>query len=573
MSAHARRLRLAWFLVGSLPGLALSSGGCHRPLATAAAPEAPLPFVDVAESVGLSFRHESGAAGRHYFPETMGPGCAFLDYNGDGWPDVFLIQGGVLPGNPRPARPGNRLFQNDGHGHFHEVPGAAGLENGGYGMGVCAADIDNDGDLDVFITNYGQNALYRNDQGPEGTHFTNISRQAGIAGNGWGASAAFGDYDRDGFVDLFVCSYVRYDPLTSAVCKAPDGSPAYCPPEVYPPARCRLYHNRGDGTFQDVSRRSGVGKIAARALGVEFVDYDHDGWPDIFVACDQSPNLLWHNRRDGTFANVAVSRGVAFDDAGHIQNGMGIDFADTDHNGNLDAVVTTFAGQDTAFYQNEGALGFAYRSAQAGLGGADSLLLGFGCNFLDFDSDGWEDLFVANGHVDDHVDQTVPGVTYAEPCALYRNVRGPGGHPNFQAVPPVPGRGIWRRRVSRGSAIADYDHDGAVDILVANCGDRVELFRNQASPGNHWLTVRLEGRSSNRSAIGARIQLVTQATTQTREVRAGSSYLSQSDLAQTFGLGDADRARQIVVEWPSSRRTVLREVPGGQILAIREPVD
>jgi hypothetical protein len=430
-------------------------------------------------------------------------------------------------------------------------------------MGVCAADIDNDGDLDVFITNFGQNRLFRNDSG----HFTDVSKGAGVAAKGWAASAAFGDYDRDGYVDLFVTNYVRYDPLTSPGCHAPDGSPGYCPPEVYPATRDLLYRNRGDGTFEDVSARSGIQRELTRGLGVVFVDYNRDGHPDIFVACDQSPNVLWENQRDGTFKNVAVKVGVAFDDAGRIQNGMGVDFADPDHDGDMDGVVANFSGQFNSYYEYAGPLGFLYRSRESGLGPPSVRLLGFGCNFLDYDGDGWEDVFIANGHVDDHIESGVPDVTYAEPASLYRNE----GNARYREVSPIAGKSIWRHRVSRGSAIADFDRDGAVDVLVSNCNDNVELFRNQTAVGQRWLTIRLEGTKSNRSAIGALIRVSTNSTTQTREVRAGSSYLSQSELAQTFGLGTEQRINRLGVEWPSGRRTDLRDVAGGQVLHLREP--
>lgn len=511
---------------------------------------------------GVSFRHDTGGSGRHYMPETMGPGCAVFDYDGDDRPDLLLLQGAPLPGRPPSPGAGNRLFRNAGDGRFEEVPDAAGLMDGGYAMGCSAADIDNDGDVDVFLTRFGGNRLYRNDGG----RFKDITRAAGVAGGGWSAGAAFGDYDGDGLLDLYVARYLAYDPETAVGCRAPDGSPGYCPPETYPAMTGLLYRNRGNGVFQDVSAAAGISRVKSRGMGVVWTDYDRDGRPDIFVACDRSPNVLWHNLGGGKFEDVGVRLGVAFDDGGRILNGMGVDAADTDHDGDMEFFVTNFAGQPNGYYEHLGKAGFRFRSAESGLGAPSVRPLGFGCHFFDFDNDGWEDVFVANGHVDDKISQSVPDLTHAQPCLLFRNDRT--GH--FAVVPAVEGQGIWRSRVSRGSALLDFDGDGGVDILVANCGDRVELFRNQAARGN-WLRVRLEGRKSNRSAVGARIELTVGGTIQTREVRAGSGYLSQSELAQTFGLGAATRAERVRVVWPSGRVSVSRGVPAGQVLRLREP--
>lgn len=541
-------------------GLFLALSGCQPPRASG--PEPPAPFLDVAEQAGIRFRHETGARGRYHLPETMGAGCAFFDYDGDGWTDIYLMQSGALPGDPPLAGAQSRLFRNTGSGSFEEVPGAAGLDGPGYGMGCCAADIDNDGDLDVFTTSYGGVALYRNDGG----RFRNVTEAAGVATSGWGASAAFGDYDRDGFVDLFISRYVEYDLRTAASCNTPRGGLGYCPPEVFPATTDRLFRNRGNGTFEDVTARSGVGSVQTRGLGVVFLDYDRDGFPDIFVACDQSPNVLWHNQGNGTFRNRAVEAAVAFDNGGRIMNGMGVDFSDTDHDGDMDGVVANFSGQPNSFFRNLGGSGgFEFRSTESGLGIPSVPLLGFGCNFLDFDGDGWDDLFVANGHVNDAIAESVPGVTYAQPASLYQNRDG-----SFRPVPEQPGKSLWRSRVSRGSAVADYDRDGAPDLLVTNSGEKAELFRNQAQLGKRWLTVRLEGRRSNRAGIGALVSITTD-TVQTREVRAGSSYLSQNDLALTFGLGTTEVARKVAVTWPSGRSSRLENVPGGQVLLVREP--
>lgn len=519
--------------------------------------------MDVAAERGLRFRHQTGAAGRFFLPETMGAGGAFLDFDGDGWTDVFLVQSGVLPGQPgAPGR--NALFRNRGDGRFEEVPDAGGAGESGYGMGCCAADIDNDGDTDLLVTGFQGCRLFRNDGG----RFRDITAASGITDRAWAASAAFGDYDRDGRVDLYVANYVAYDLRTAAPCHNPDGTLGYCPPEVFPATVDRLYRNLGGGRFADVTASSGVPAVRTRGLGVLFVDYDQDGYPDIYVACDQSPNVLWHNERNGRFRNVAVEQAAAYDDRGQIMNGMGVDFADPDGDGDQDGVVANFSGQPNSFFENLGdRRGFAFRSGESGLGLPSVPLLGFGCNFLDYDSDGAVDLFVANGHVNPAIAESVPGVAYAEPASLYRN----GGAGRFTLVPPQEGRGLWRSRVSRGSAVADFDHDGAPDLLVTNSGDAVELFRNQAAPGKHWLTVRLEGVRSNRSAVGALVRVQTDRV-QTREVRAGSSYLSQSDLALTFGLGLAEAARSVEVRWPSGLKSTLASVPGGQILELREPV-
>ena len=543
-------------------------GGCRQSLSTRVAVPtssagASLPFNDVAGTAGVRFVHRPGGSGRHYLPETMGAGCAFFDYNGDGWVDILLLQGGTLPGDPSGPASHNALFRNDGHGGFTPVTAAAGLDAPGYAMGCCAADIDNDGDCDVLITRFGGYSLYRNDAG----RFVDITRAAGLDYLGWGASAAFGDYNGDGWVDLFVTNYVQYDPRTAPGCRAPDGSPGYCPPEVYQPTTDRLYRNRGNGSFEDVTLGSGIAALKTRGLGVEWVDFDQDGRPDVFVGCDQSPNVLWRNQGNGTFKNVAVDVAVALDGAGVVQNGMGVDFADPDHDGDMDGFVTNFSGQPNSYYVNQGRSGFQYWSMESGLGRPSIRLLGFGCNFLDFDNDGWEDLFVVNGHVNDKIALAVPGIGYAEPASLYRNV----GNGRFEELQGPAGQSLWRERVGRGSATADFDHDGDVDLLVSNAGQSAELFRNELSGEHSWLTVELEGTRSNRSAIGARVTIKTAETTQTREVRAGSSYLSQSDLALTFGLGRASRVAEFRVAWPSGRKTVLKDVTARQILALKEP--
>jgi hypothetical protein len=552
------------------PTLALGSlfliAGCparRPPVVTPAASHAAVPFTEIAAQAGVRFMHRPGGSGKHYLPETMGAGCAFFDYDGDGWDDVFLMQGARLPGDAPGSVEPNALFRNEGNGHFSRVPGAAGLDAPGYGMGCCAADLDNDGDCDVFLTRFGGYALFRNDGG----HFVEITHSAGISGSAWGASAAFGDYDGDGLVDLFVTNYVEYDPRTAPGCRAPDGTPGYCPPEVFPPTTDRLFRNRGHGRFEDVSQRSGIAGLKTRGLGVEWVDFDRDGNPDLFIGCDQSPNVLWRNQGDGTFKNVAVELAVALDGAGAVQNGMGVDFADADHDGDMDGYVTNFSGQPNAFYLNQGKTGFQYWSMESGLGRPSIRLLGFGCNYLDYDNDGWEDLFVANGHVNDKIALAVPGIGYAEPASLYRNQ----GQGRFEEVQGPAGQSLWRERVSRGSATADFDHDGDVDLLVSNAGQATELFRNELPPGKGWLTVRLEGTRCNRNAIGARVEVLAAGMRQAREVRAGSSYLSQSSLALTFGLGAASRVEEVRVTWPGGRTTVRKGIEVGQILSIKEP--
>jgi hypothetical protein len=555
---------------GRWPALALSFwlasvGGCgapHRPSSRLQPRSgAALPFRDVAQESGVRFTHYRGESGRHHMPETMGSGCLFFDYDGDGWPDIYLLQGAALPGASPPAStPCGQLFRNDRHGRFQEVPNAGGLDPKDYGLGGCAADIDNDGDLDVALTTLHGCKLFRNDHG----RFTDVTKASGLATSGWAASAAFGDYDGDGLIDLFVTDYVDYTPGVSRSCTTPDGSPSYCPPEVYPATRDHLYRNLGGGRFVDVSQASGITAVATRGLGVLWTDYDGDGKPDIYVACDQSPNVLWHNLGGGRFENVAVTLACAYDPNGEILNGMGVDAADFDHDGDQDLFVTNFSGQPNSLYENLGRRGFRFVSGPSGLGLPSVRLLGFGCNFLDYDRDGWEDVFVVNGHVNDHIAKIVPDLSYPQPCSLYRNLTGA----RFAEVPST-GAGIWRSRVSRGSAVADYDRDGAPDLLVSNNGGPAELFHNELKSGNHWLAVSLEGVRSNRSAVGARIRVVT-TTTQTREVRAGSSYLSQSDLTQTFGLGSATVSR-LEVRWPSGRQTVLSNVTGDRLLKVREP--
>ncbi len=523
-----------------------------------AAPSDDIRFARVTEEAGIRFRHEDGGTGRKYFVEVMGPGCGLFDYDGDGWPDVYLVNGGALPGYTGP-RPTNRLYRNNRNGTFTDVTDRAGVPGTGYGIGCCAGDFDADGHTDLYVTQFGRNVLYRNNG--KGS-FTDVTAHAGVAADGFSAGAAFGDYDEDGDLDLYVCRYVEYDPARNVECRMPGSDTlVYCRPVVYPPARGLLYRNEGGGRFRDVTRAAGMAVSPGRSLGCLWTDYDDDGRLDLFVANDMSENFLFHNEGKGRFRELAVSAGVAVGSGGQVRAGMGVASGDADGDADLDLVVTNFTGETTALYRNDGGSQFTEVSAQTGLVELTRSGTGFGVGLEDLDLDGWPDLFVANGHVTEAVERFYEGIRLAQPNFALRNLGG-----SLFALAAAPGEGVTAPRVHRGAAFGDFDRDGRLDILVANWRDAPDLLRNSGGDGAHYLTVRLRGRAANRDAIGARVNLVAGGRRQVREVRSGGSYCSQSDLALHFGLGPHTVAESITVRWPSGASESRRNVPADQML-------
>ena len=532
-----------------------------------ATPEAPaIQFRDVTEQAGIHFLHNNGAFGKKYLPETMGSGVAFIDYDNDGWPDIFLVNDMDWPGHiHKHSTP--KLYHNNHDGTFTDVTRKAGLDIELYGMGVAVGDYDNDGYDDLFVTAYGQNHLFHNNG--NGT-FTDVTQKAGLQGpREFNTSAAWVDYDKDGHLDLVVGNYVQWTPQTDLYCTLVGKSKSYCTPESYKGTSVRLWHNRGDGTFEDVTQKAGLGDPTSKTLGVAILDYDNDGWPDLLFSNDTQPNKLYRNNGNGTFTEKAVVAGVAFSEDGVARAGMGVDAGDYDHSGYASILITNFSNQMISLYHNEGKGLFVDEAPRSEIGHASLLTLGFGCFFFDYDLDGWPDVFVANGHVDDDIQKVQPNVSYAERPHLFRNV----GKGKFEEVTQSVGVAFASPRVGRGAAYADINNDGRLDLLLSTNGGPAYLFRNEtqgAAAANRSLRIRLIGTKSNRDGIGANVKLIAGGETQTEMLRSGSSYLSASELVLTFGLGQHDKADAIEIQWPSGQIDRLANVAAGATISVTE---
>jgi hypothetical protein len=507
-----------------------------------------LSFSDIAPAAGLRVANTFGdRTHKEYILETTGNGAAIFDYDGDGLNDIFIANGTMLEGTARGTHP--QLYRNHGTGHFTEISEQAGLTHQGWGQGVCVGDYDNDGYPDLLVTYYGHNVLYRNLGNGK---FADVTKAAGlpVEGTRWGTGCTFMDYDRDGKLDLFVSNYVDLDlsktpkPGEQPTCFW-KGVPVMCGPQGLPLGHNALYHNNGDGTFTDVSEKAGILKPGGRyGLGVVAADFDNDGWPDIYVACDMTPSLLYHNRRDGTFEERGVEAGLAYNFNGALQAGMGVAVADFDGDGLLDIAKTNFSGDLLSLYKNEDGKFFTDIAQQSGLGVHQ--LLGWGITFLDVDEDGWKDLVVANGHVYPEVERVDTGEKYAQPTLVYRNL----GNGRFADITAQAGPAFQQPRPARGLAIGDVDGDGRPEIVIVNMNQTPSLLKNTGGHGN-FISIRLVGTKSNRSAIGARVTIEAGGRRQMDEVRGGSSFYSQNDLALFFGLGKADTVDRMEVRWPS----------------------
>ena len=520
----------------------------------------PVVFTDVTESAGIRFTHNTGAFGAKYMPETFGSGALWLDADGDGWQDLLLVNGAPWPGRNEAATPA-ALYRNDGDGTFTDVTRGSGLDAALYGLGGAAADFDNDGHVDVYLTALGPNRLFRG--AGDGT-FTDVTEAAGVGDPGFSTAALWFDYDRDGHLDLFVGNYVRWTPETDLFCSLTGDAKSYCTPESYQGQSGTLYRNRGDSTFEDVTEAAGVRAPSSKALGAVMLDHDDDGWMDLFVANDTQPDQLFENRGDGTFEDVGVLAGVAFSDAGVARAGMGADAADYDGSGRPDLVIGHFSTEMMALYHNEGNGLFIDEGPRSAIGRATLPTLTFGCFFFDFDLDGWPDVFAANGHVADDVERVQTRITYAQPPQLFRNDGG-----RFEEV-DAPGTALAVPQVGRGAAYADFDRDGDLDVLVTANGGRPRLLRNDGGNANRMLRIRTVGTASNRDGVGARIDVTAGGRTRWQRVRTGSSYLSQSELAVTFGLGARTRADAVEVTWPSGRVDRLGAVPADRTITVEE---
>ena len=516
-------------------------------------------FTDVTAELGIEFRHVNGESGKKHFIEPIGSGVALFDFDNDGDLDLYFVNGSDLPGISSSIPQTNRLYRND-DGAFTDITDKASVGNTGYGLGCCVGDYNNDGFTDLYVTNYGPNVLYRNNG--DGT-FTDITGTADVDGDQFSSGCAFVDVDADGYLDLYVVNYVQFDPDTNPECTR-QGIPTYCTPEALPGVADVFYRNNGDGTFTDVSEKSGVGATDGKGLGVVCGDIDNDGDVDIFVANDTTPNFLYRNERNGAeMMEDALFAGVALSEEGRAYSGMGANLGDFDNDGYLDIVITNFQDQTNSLYHNAQGEFFTEMSFAKGIGEKSLPYLAWGVDFSDFNNDGWLDLFVANGHLDDNIAEIDPIGTYAQPNQLFLSDRGV----NFTENPDAA---IAQQKVSRGTAFGDIDNDGDIDIVISNLKDTPTVLRNDGGNASQWLGIKLIGTHCNRDAIGARVTVVSEGLTQIREVKSGSGYLSQNDLRLHFGLGAATSVDTLTARWLCGKVQTLQNVETNQILVISE---
>jgi enediyne biosynthesis protein E4 len=519
-------------------------------------------FTNITQSAGIRFVHNNGASGKKYLPETLGPGVAFIDYDNDGWQDLLFVNGQDWPGAPK--RSSNlKLYRNNHDGTFSDVTQKAGLAISMYGMGAAVGDYDNDGYDDLFITAVGQSRLFHNNG--NGT-FTDVTQSAGMAGvNEFSTSAAWVDYDRDGRLDLIVGNYVQWSAKTDIYCSLDGKHKSYCTPESYKGASVRLWHNAGGGKFEDATDRAGLKDATSKTLGIAVFDYNKDGWPDILLSNDTQPNKLYVNEKGQRFAESAVMAGIAYSEDGIARAGMGVDVADYDWSGNASVLITNFSNQMLSLYHNEGNGLFVDEAPRSEVGRASLLTLGFGCFFFDYDLDGWPDILIANGHIEDQIETIQKRVHYAQPPHLFRNL----GDGKFSEVTNEMGASFSRPRVARGAAYADIDNDGDLDVVFTTNGGPALLFRND-STSNHSLRVKLVGTKSNRDGIGAIVRVNAGTNHQWNMLRSGSSYLSQSELVLTFGLAKATKIDSMEVDWPSGQHDTVNNLEADGVVTIEE---
>jgi len=557
----------------------------------------PVRFRNVTGEAGIHFRLDNGARGAHHFIETTTGGCAFFDYNNDGYLDIFLIQAGPTPASTahptalppgETARPPCALYRNNGDGTFSDVTHEAGLDfDQGYAQGVAVADYDNDGWPDLYITAYGGNHLFHNELGkleqekgkgdkslpptPYPLHpvFKDVTTSAGVADNAhgprWSTSAAWGDYNNDGRLDLLVCHYARWTPEKDSPCSNPKGMRAYCSPDLYAPESPALYRNNGDGTFTEVTQQAGLSRLKGRNMGAVWLDYDGDGYPDIFISNDLMPNLLLHNNRNGTFTEQGQRTGVAVMETGVPLAGMGIGVGDYDNNGREDLIVTNFSNQPKIVFRNTNGKLFSDETFSSGIGSTTQLVLGWGCEFVDYDLDGYKDIVVGNGHVNDDVETYSQGIFYREPKQLFHNQRD-----GTFVEDPASLADMAEPTTTRGLAVGDYDNDGDADVLANNHNREAQLFRNDGGSRNAWITFRTVGTKSNRDGIGAKLWVRCGPLQQYAEVRSGSSFASHSDQRITFGLGQAQQIDFVRVRWPSGIEETIRGLAARRFYVLKE---
>jgi hypothetical protein len=524
------------------------------------APATNVQFTDVTAQAGIHFTHNAGRTGHKYLPETLGAGCAFFDFDGDGWPDILLINGKDF--TPRGRKTTAALYHNNHDGTFTDVTKGSGLDVEMYGLGVAIADYDNDGREDVYITALEGDHLFHNEGNGK---FRDVTQAAGIQNANFGASAAWLDYDHDGKVDLFVANYVQWSAKGDLFCSLDGSTKSYCTPESYKGTRSRLFHNLGNGRFEDVTEKAGLGDPTSKSLGVTVLDYNNDGWPDLFVANDTQPNKLYRNLGNGTFKEEGMTAGVAYGEDGVARGAMGADAGDYDRSGRPHLLVGNFSNQMLGLYHNEGNGLFVDEAPSSTVGRSSLLSLSFGVFFFDYDLDGYPDIFAANGHIEDEIGRVQPKVSYKETPLLFRNL----GNHRFDNVSSQVGPAFSKAMVARGAAYADFDHDGDLDVLISTNNGPAVLLRNDGGDRNHWLSVRLAGTKSNRDGIGAVVRVESAGGKQWNMVRSGSSYCSQSDLALTFGLG-ADASANVEVVWPSGAKQQFKNVGANERVLVDE---
>ena len=516
-------------------------------------------YTDITQQAGINFVHNTGAFGKKFLPETMGAGCAFIDYDNDGNPDILLINGADFPGH-KARRTTMKLYRNNGNGTFTDVTAKAGLDVEMYGMGVAVGDYDNDGWDDLYVTGLGEARLFHNEHG----HFKDVTQAAGVNNAGFGASAAWVDYDLDGKLDLFVTNYVKWQEKDDLYCSLDGRHKSYCTPEAYKGDTCRLFHNLGNGRFEDVTQKAGIYDPTSKSLGVAVVDYDRDGWPDLAVSNDTERNKLYHNNRNGTFTEQAVQAGIAFSEDGIARGAMGIDAVDFDRSGYPSLAIGNFSNQMLGLYHNEGNRFFIDIAPSSSLGRASLLSLSFGIFFFDYDLDGREDIFVANGHIEPDINRIQPQVAYTQLPLVFHNE----GNDRFQETGKA--LGFTRKFVARGAAHADIDNDGAPDVLLTNNGGPAYLFHNVGGSRNNAIRIKTVGTRSNRDGIGAEVHVHSAAGENWQTVHSGSSYCSQSELTLTFGLAQEAEAQTVEIIWPSGQHDTLKNLKANNTYTIQE---
>jgi hypothetical protein len=520
-------------------------------------------FHDITAQAGIHFTHNNGAFGKKWLPETMGPGCGFIDYDNDGYPDIVLINGDDFPGHPHGGATTLKLYHNNHDGTFTDVTRQSGLAVPMFGFGVAIGDYDNDGLDDLFVSALGQSHLFHNNG--NGT-FSDVTKTAGMWGtNEFSASAAWVDYDRDGKLDLVIANYVQWSEKGDLYCSIDGAHKSYCTPESYKGTSLRLWHNLGGGKFEDATQKAGLGDPTSKSLGIAVLDVNNDGWPDLLIANDTQPNKLYINNKNGSFTEGGVAAGIGFSEDGVARAGMGVDAADYDRSGHPSVLISNFSNQMVSLYHNEGNGLFVDEAPQSEIGRDTLITLGFGCFFFDYDNDGWPDIFVADGHIEDAIEKVQKRVSFAEPPHLFRNLGGG----KFTEVTAQMGKSFAAPKVSRAAAYADIDNDGFLDVLVTTNAGPAYLFHNEGGT-NHSLRIRLVGTKSNRDGIGTVVHLKAGADGQSKMLRSGSSYLSQSELVLTFGLGAQAKADEVEIYWPSGQVDKLSNVNDGQTVTVQE---